>query len=126
MRDNARPVDSVIVWEAPVSDMPYGRAVFACFVIFGYLILVRSTPVEEGVSKSEKEDKPGGDLRSLHFPTEYHATGVLLLPTSNISEPFEVWHSQTYDKSRIDYYHGKCLHHLNSQQLVELSLDIFL
>ncbi|KAJ7387711.1 hypothetical protein OS493_001053 [Desmophyllum pertusum] len=80
VRDNARPVDSVIVWEAPVSDMPYGRAVFACFMIFGYLILVRSTPVEEGVSKSQKEDKPGGDLRSLHFPTEYHATGVYYFP----------------------------------------------
>lgn len=76
-------------------------------MIFGHWILVGSTPVKEGGKKSEQDYKPGVDLRSLHFPTEYHATGVLSLPTSNISEPFEVWHSQTYDKSRIDYYHGK-------------------
>lgn len=90
--------------------MPYGRAVWVCFMIVGYLKCIGSTPVEKethGGSKSEQEDKPGPDLRSLHFPAEYHATGVLSLPTSNINEPFEVWHSQAYDKSRIDYYHGK-------------------
>lgn len=90
--------------------MPYGRAICAGFMILGHLIFVGSIPVEEppeDVSKSEQEYKPGVDLRSLHFPTEYHATGVLSLPTSNINEPFEVWHSQTYDKSRIDYYRGK-------------------
>lgn len=90
--------------------MPYGRAVWVCFMIVGYLKCIGSTPVEketQGGSKSEQEDKPGPDLRSLHFPAEYHATGVLSLPTSNINEPFEVWHSQAYDKSRIDYYHGE-------------------
>ena len=85
--------------------MPYGRAILAGFIILGHWLFVRSIPVDKGVSESEREDS--GDLRSLHFPSEYHATGVLSLPTSNISEPFEVWHSQTYDKSRIDYYHGK-------------------
>lgn len=93
--------------EDPVCDMPYGRAILAGFIILGHWLFVRSTPVDKGVSESEREDKRGGDLRSLHFPSEYHATGVLSLPTSNINEPFEVWHSQTYDKSRIDYYHGK-------------------
>ena len=88
-------------------DMPYGRAIWAGFIIFGHWLFVRSTPVDKGVSESEREDIRGRDLRSLHFPSEYHATGVLSLPTSNINEPFEVWHSQTYDKSRIDYYHGK-------------------
>ena len=103
--------------EDSVCDMPYGRAILAGFIIFGHWLLARSTPVDKGVSGSEREDKRGGDLRSLHFPSEYHATGVLSLPTSNINEPFEVWHSQTYDKSRIDYYHGKrniLTSHLNS------------
>lgn len=87
--------------------MPYGRAILAGFIILVHLLFVRSIPVDKGVSESEREDNRAGDLRSLHFPSEYHATGVLSLPTSNINEPFEVWHSQTYDKSRIDYYHGK-------------------
>ena len=103
--------------EDPVCDMPYGRAILAGFIIFGHWIFVRSTPVVKGVGESEREGKHSGDLRSLHFPSEYHATGVLSLPTSNINEPFEVWHSQTYDKSRIDYYHGKrniLIPHLNS------------
>jgi len=95
------------VREDPVCDMPYGRAILAGFIILGHWLFVRSSTVDKGVSESEREDKRGEDLRSLHFPSEYHATGVLSLPTSNINEPFEVWHSQTYDKSRIDYYHGK-------------------
>lgn len=87
--------------------MPYGRAVLACLMVLEHWILIASTPAKQSVSKSEKSQEHGVDLRSLHFPTEYHATGVLSLPTSNINEPFEVWYSQTYDKSRIDYYHGK-------------------
>ena len=105
-----RNFDLSIRWiakEDSVCDMPYGRAILASFIILGHWLFVRSTPVDKGVSESEREDNRGGDLRSLHFPGEYHATGVLSLPTSNINEPFEVWHSQTYDKSRIDYYHGK-------------------
>lgn len=119
-----------IVREGPVCDMPYGRALLAGFIIFGHWIFVRSTPVEKGVSASDQEVKPGVDLRSLHFPSEYHATGVLSLPTSNINEPFEVWHSQTYDKSRIDYYHGKRnilrSHLCTRDQEIKLLSDIFL
>lgn len=87
--------------------MPYGRAVLACLMVLEHWILIASTPAKQSVSKSEKSQEHSVDLRSLHFPTEYHATGVLSLPTSNINEPFEVWYSQTYDKSRIDYYHGE-------------------
>lgn len=87
--------------------MPYGRAILAGFIILGHWIFVQSIPVDKGVNESERNGNRSGDLRSLHFPSEYHATGILSLPTSNINEPFEVWHSQTYDKSRIDYYHGK-------------------
>lgn len=87
--------------------MPYGRAILICLMILDKWVFITSTPSKQSVNKSEKSHEHGVDLRSLHFPTEYHATGVLSLPTSNINEPFEVWHSQTYDKSRIDYYHGK-------------------
>lgn len=88
--------------------MPYGRAILICLMVLKQWILIASTPAKQGVSnKSEKAQEHGVDLRSLHFPTEYHATGILSLPTSIINEPFEVWHSQTYDKSRIDYYHGR-------------------
>lgn len=88
--------------------MPYGRAVLVCLMVFEQWLLISSTPAKQSVTKAEESRREHGvDLRSLHFPTEYHATGVLSLPTSNINEPFEVWHSQTYDKSRIDYYHGK-------------------
>ena len=88
--------------------MPYGGAILICLMILKEWNFIASTPTKQGVSnKPEKAQQHGVDLRSLHFPTEYHATGVLSLPTSNINEPFEVWHSQTYDKSRIDYYHGK-------------------
>ena len=78
-------------------------------MVLEHWILIAGTPAQDNFSKSERSHEHGVDLRSLHFPTEYHATGILSLPTSNINEPFEVWHSQTYEKSRIDYYHGKTI-----------------
>ena len=88
--------------------MPYGRLVIVClFTILEHWRFITCSPVNRNLSNSEQSHQTGVDLRSLHFPREYHATGVLSLPTNNINEPFEVWHSQTYDKSRIDYYHGK-------------------
>ena len=49
----------------------------------------------------------GDDLRSLHFPDNYHATGFLSLPTSHIKEPIEIWFSKHNEQSRIDYYDGR-------------------
>ena len=40
-------------------------------------------------------------------PRNYHATGSLYLPHSNIKEPFEVWYAGDFNLSRIDYYFGK-------------------
>lgn len=40
------------------------------------------------------------------FPENYHASGLLLLPHSNIAEPFEIWYAPSSKKSRIDYYYG--------------------
>lgn len=86
--------------------MLYGTVVLFCLITLEQWRSIGSTS-----SKHKHQAKAYGvDLRSLHFPSEYHATGVLSLPTSNISEPFEVWHSKTHDKSRIDYYHGKIIH----------------
>ena len=85
--------------------MPYGTFALFCLIILEQWPFIESTPKKhKGNAKVHSVD-----LRSLHFPSEYHATGVLSLPTSNINEPFEVWHSKTHEKSRIDYYHGKCV-----------------
>ena len=40
------------------------------------------------------------------FEENYHASGVLILPHSNIAEPFEIWYAPSKKKSRIDYYYG--------------------
>ena len=80
-------------------------------LVAGLIILLvtfgSSTSIKQDGGKTGKQLELGFDLRSLHFPTEYHATGILSLPTSDISEPFEAWHSKLYDNSRIDYYKGK-------------------
>lgn len=46
---------------------------------------------------------------TVNFPKNYHATGRLFLPHSNIVEPFEIWFSSDYNRSRIDYYYGTFL-----------------
>lgn len=43
---------------------------------------------------------------TVNFPTNYHATGRLFLPHSNIVEPFEIWFTKDFNRSRIDYYYG--------------------
>lgn len=43
----------------------------------------------------------------IKFPTNYHATGRLFLPHSNIVEPFEIWFTSDFNRSRIDYYYGR-------------------
>lgn len=100
------PVGKAISCKRHLCDMLYGTVVLFCLITLEQWRSIGSTS-----SKYKHQAKAYGvDLRSLHFPSEYHATGVLSLPTSNISEPFEVWHSKTHDKSRIDYYHGKIIH----------------
>lgn len=42
------------------------------------------------------------------FPLSYHSTGLLRLPHSGIKEPFEIWLSHKDQKSRVDFYYGKC------------------
>ena len=43
--------------------------------------------------RETKEKKP----KRFQFPDEYHVTGRLLLPHSNIEEPFEAWFSRKQD-----------------------------
>lgn len=42
----------------------------------------------------------------VKFPNNYHATGRLFLPHSKIVEPFEIWFTSKFNRSRIDYYYG--------------------
>ena len=74
-----------------------------------YLFLKRDS-IEDFISEDKRRElKVGDNLESLHFPDEYHATGVLRLVTSEINEPFEAWYSKPHVKSRIDYYQGRCI-----------------
>ncbi len=57
-------------------------------------------------SLSENQNKT--DHVRFKFPNNYHATGRLFLPHSNIVEPFEIWFTSDFNRSRIDYYYGKC------------------
>ena len=41
------------------------------------------------------------------FPINYHSTGLLRLPHGNIKEPFEIWFTSKYQRSRVDFYYGK-------------------
>ncbi|XP_068681166.1 uncharacterized protein [Montipora foliosa] len=43
---------------------------------------------------------------TVNFPSNYHATGRLFLPHSDIVEPFEIWFTKDFNRSRIDYYYG--------------------
>lgn len=54
----------------------------------------------------EMENKTAPPL-AVNFPNNYHATGRLFLPHSNIVEPFEIWFTKDFNRSRIDYYYGK-------------------
>ncbi|XP_067033013.1 uncharacterized protein [Acropora muricata] len=55
--------------------------------------------------RSLKNDNSTAPL-TVNFPTNYHATGRLFLPHSNIVEPFEIWFTKDFNRSRIDYYYG--------------------
>lgn len=53
-------------------------------------------------------EKKNKTIHLIKFPHNYHATGRLFLPHSNIVEPFEIWFSSEFNRSRIDYYYGMC------------------
>lgn len=61
------------------------------------------------ISKRSLEKKNITGHTEIKFPTNYHATGRLFLPHSNIVEPFEIWFSSDFNRSRIDYYYGTIL-----------------
>lgn len=94
--------------------MPHGKAIVTVIILIvsgvaAYLVFKpENAGTFSGASKAKRDIdlEPGVDLRSLDFPEDYHATGVLRLPTSQVDEPFEIWYSKSHDKSRIDYYEG--------------------
>ena len=97
--------------------MPYGKILIALvtLTVAGVAAYLLFKPEEAerffGSSKARRnlELDAGTDLTSLHFPEEYHAAGVLSLPTSEVNEPFEIWYSKPGDKSRIEYYGGRSM-----------------
>lgn len=97
--------------------MPYGKVLIAVvtLTVAGVAAYLLFKPEEGGnffgSSKARRDLNLdlGTDLTNLQFPDEYHATGILSLPTSEVNEPFEIWYSKPADKSRIDYYGGKSI-----------------
>lgn len=57
---------------------------------------------------SRRSLEKGKELTHLEvkFPKNYHGTGRLFLPHSKIVEPFEIWFTSEFNRSRIDYYYG--------------------
>eukprot|EP00795_Rhopilema_esculentum_P007455 gene7455-13221_t len=65
------------------------------------------------MNKSTNEEESEEDFQlqkrsisSLHFPSTYHASGNIRIPSAGIVEPFEAWYAGKFNKSRIDYYEG--------------------
>ena len=42
------------------------------------------------------------------WPSSYMAKGIINLPYAEIGEPFDAWFDNPRQRSRIDYYSGKC------------------
>ena len=80
-----------------------------CFLLFA-ITLVQSMEQDERYDTTENTEEINEDSRSiknLNFPSIYHATGTITIPSGGIVEPFEAWYAGKYNKSRIDYYGGK-------------------
>ena len=100
--------------------LPYWKIIVTAFLLTvstaGTYIYLKRDDFQTYISGiiSKRELKIGHTtLASLHFPEEYHATGVLRLVTSKINEPFEIWYSGPKKKSRIDYYDGEYVNKAN-------------
>lgn len=59
------------------------------------------------IENIKESDEDFRSIKSLNFPSIYHATGTITIPSGGIVEPFEAWYAGKYNKSRIDYYGGK-------------------
>ena len=57
------------------------------------------------ISRRSVESDSTVDIPIL--PENYRASGLLIMPHSNIAEPFEIWYAPSRQMSRIDYYYGK-------------------
>lgn len=78
---------------------------FSLGLILG-IYKIHDSPLVLGIFGRSLNDTPPEPFR---FPQNYHATGKLHLPHSQIEEPFEVWFSRKHNRSRIDYYYGNLL-----------------
>jgi hypothetical protein len=117
IREQKRTCCGIIACALDTRTAIKGMLSYWKFIVTGFLLTVSTAGTYVYLKREDfknyisqlykRELKIGDNLASLHFPKEYHATGVLHLVTSNISEPFEIWYSQQKMKSRIDYYQGK-------------------
>lgn len=89
---------------------------FAIFVLNSPMLLASS--IEEGEETGNGKRRNDDEISyraisDLKFPSIYHAVGTIGIPSAKITEPFEAWHAGKYNRSRIDYYHGKLLSNIS-------------
>ena len=80
--------------------------VVLCLIATGMYQLYGGSNLDLTIFKRSLEKKNKTTPTTVNFPKNYHATGRLFLPHSNIVEPFEIWFSSDINRSRIDYYYG--------------------
>ena len=59
------------------------------------------------------------------FPENYHSSGLIILPHSNIAEPFEIWYAPSSHKSRIDYYYGRLFTNFSAETQLANYTDLW-
>ena len=80
-----------------------------CSLLFA-ITLVQSMEQNDRYDTIENIEEINDDsrsIKSLNFPSFYHATGTITIPSGGIVEPFEAWYAGKHNKSRIDYYGGE-------------------
>ena len=77
-----------------------------CLIATGIYQLRKGSYFDEMIFKRSLKKENKTVPLTVNFPTNYHATGRLFLPHSNIVEPFEIWFTKDFNRSRIDYYYG--------------------
>ena len=76
-------------------------------VIFAILCLpVYSANKTHRVENATETEMRNRSISELRFPSIYHVTGTIKIPSASIVEPFEAWYAGKFNRSRIDYYGG--------------------
>lgn len=81
-----------------------------CLIAAGLYELRYGSYLDQMIFKRSLRENKTAPL-TINFPSNYHSTGRLFLPHSNIVEPFEIWFTKDFNRSRIDYYYGRFFNH---------------